>query len=393
MTTPSSRHLAQYRANLQAEYDAIALYERLAGSEPNAELAEVYHRLAATERGHATSWAAKLREAGAPVPAPRSGWRAWALGWLAGRFGTGFVLPTIAGIEQSASSGYDGQPDAVAMGMPGDERSHARIFGYLAHHTGGLEGSAVARFEGRHRAAGGNALRAGVLGANDGLLSVFSLVMGVAGAGRPSGEILLTGLAGLLAGALSMALGEWISVQSSRELYQRQIGIERSELAANPDAERDELALIYQAKGMAAGEAGQLAARLMADQATALDTLAREELNIDPKELGGSPWEAALMSFCLFAVGAIIPILPYVFLSGPAGIAASAVLAGLGLFAIGAAITLITGRNALLTGLRQVGFGLAAANGDFRHRPPDWRRHRRLTFAGCCAAVLRLICR
>ncbi len=351
----------RFRENLQAEYDAIALYTRLAKAEPNADLAKVYTRLAETEARHAAVWAEKLKEAGVVVPPNRASWRSRTLGWLASRFGNGLVLPTITAIEQGASRGYDHQSDAVALGMPGDERSHARVFRYLSGVTKGMEGSAIARFEGRHRAAGGNALRAGVLGANDGLLSVFSLVMGVAGAGRPSGEILLTGAAGLMAGALSMALGEWISVQSSRELYEHQLKIEKAELDSNPEAEAEELALIYQAKGLAPEEAQKLAQRLIADPATALDTLAREELNIDPEELGGSAWEAALMSFGLFAVGGILPVLPYLIWTGTAGIVASATASAAGLFAMGAIITLMTGRNAILSGLRMVMFGLLAA--------------------------------
>ncbi len=351
----------QFRENLQAEYDAIALYNRLANAEPNADLAKVYKRLAETEARHAEVWASKLREAGQVVPAMRPSWRARVLGWLAMRFGNSLVLPTIAAVEQGASSGYDTQPEAVALGMPGDERSHARVFRYLARVTPGLEGSAMARFEGRHRAAGGNALRAGVLGANDGLLSVFSLVMGVAGAGRPSGAILLTGGAGLMAGALSMALGEWISVQSSRELYEHQLKIEQGELSANPEAEAEELALIYQAKGVAPEEARRLASRLISDPATALDTLAREELSIDPQELGGSAWEASFMSFCLFAVGGILPVLPYLFWHGTAGIVASAGASAAGLFVMGAVITLMTGRNPITSGLRMILFGLMAA--------------------------------
>ena len=351
----------RFRENLQAEYDAITLYNRLAKAEPNAELAKVYLRLAETERRHAEFWAGKLRDAGEVVPPNRASWRARTLGWLAARFGTSFVLPTITAIEQGAGSGYDGQPDAVALGMPAEERSHARVFRYLSRVTPGLEGSAIARFEGRHRAVGGNALRAGVLGANDGLLSVFSLVMGVAGAGRASNEILLAGAAGLMAGALSMALGEWISVQSSRELYAHQLQIEQDELSANPEAEAEELALIYQAKGVAPEEARRLAGRLISDPVSALDTLAREELGIDPQELGGSAWEAALMSFGLFAVGGIIPVLPHLFWHGTAGIIGSAAASAAGLFILGAFITLMTGRNLLVSGLRMIGFGLMAA--------------------------------
>jgi vacuolar iron transporter family protein len=160
---------------------------------------------------------------------------------------------------------------------------------------------------------------------------------------------------------LSMALGEWLSVQSSRELYQNQLNIEKRELAAIPEEEKEELALIYQAKGLPEAQARDLADHLLSDPATALDTLAREELAIDPQELGGSAWVAAFTSFLLFALGALFPVLPYVFLTGTAGIIASAVVSTVGLFGIGAAITLMTGQNALISGLRQVMFGLAAA--------------------------------
>jgi VIT1/CCC1 family predicted Fe2+/Mn2+ transporter len=353
--------IARYRENLKTELDAVTLYEQIAAAEPNPDLAAVYRKMADTERRHATAWGGKLREAGAPVPDYRPGWRTRVLGWLARRFGPAFVLPTMVEVENAIGSDYTGQPEPEAASMQADERSHARIFRTLAKTTRGLEGGAVARFEGRHRAAGGNALRAGVLGANDGLVSVFCLVMGVAGAGVGTREILLTGFAGLLAGALSMALGEWLSVQSSRELYQHQLAIEQRELTEIPEEEKAELALIYQAKGVARETARQLADRLLSDKDTALDTLAREELSIDPQELGGSAWEAALTSFFLFAIGAIIPVAPYLFLTGTAGIVVSSVASALGLFLIGAAITLMTGRNPILSGLRQVLFGMAAA--------------------------------
>ncbi len=357
----SPGEIKRWQQNLQAERDAIVLYEGLAQAEPNEDLAAVYRKLADTERRHAAIWEQKLRDAGVSNLPHRPAWRTRAFKWLAKRFGPAFALPSLAQVERDASRGYDDQADAHALGMPVDERSHARVFSYLAQTSGGLEGSAVARFEGRHRAAGGNALRAGVLGANDGLVSVFSLVMGVAGAGAPTQTILLTGTAGLLAGALSMALGEWLSVQSSRELHQHQIGIEKHELETIPEEEVEELALIYQAKGIPAATAQEMAQRLLSDPNTALDTLAREELAVDPESLGGSAWEAALTSFFLFAVGALIPVLPYVFFTGTTGIIVSAVASGLGLFGIGAAITLMTGRNALFSGLRQVGFGMAAA--------------------------------
>ena len=186
--------------------------------------------------------------------------------------------------------------------------------------------------------------------------------MGVAGAGVGKREILVTGVAGLLAGALSMSLGEWISVQSSRELYGRQIDIERQELAETPQEEMEELALIYQAKGLEPDQARATAQRIVSGGGdAALDTLVREELAIDQKELGGSAWVAAVTSFGLFALGAILPVLPYVFFSGNAGIIASSTSSVLGLFAIGALTTLMTGKNAFLYGLRHVLIGLLAA--------------------------------
>jgi vacuolar iron transporter family protein len=359
MITPED--IKRYKKNLSNEREAVVLYNCLALKEQNPSLAAVYQKLAETETRHASTWEELLRKSGVQVPEYKPGWRTRTLCWLAQKFGTAFVLPTIVGIEQGAKSEYDDQPEPEAAEMSAHERSHARVFQYLSKTSQGIEGSVVARFEGRHRAAGGNALRAGVLGANDGLVSVFSLVMGVAGAGIGSHEILLTGSAGLLAGALSMALGEWLSVQSSRELYQHQIGIELQELEENPEEEMEELALIYQAKGVDGETAREMAKRLLSDKQTALDTLSREELGIDPKELGGSAWEAAVTSFFLFALGAVIPVIPYFFLSGVAGIIVSAAASAIGLFAIGASITLMTGRNAVLSGLRQVVFGLAAA--------------------------------
>jgi VIT1/CCC1 family predicted Fe2+/Mn2+ transporter len=185
--------------------------------------------------------------------------------------------------------------------------------------------------------------------------------MGVAGAQVHTGTLLVTGLAGLLAGAISMALGEWLSVQSSRELYENQIQIEKQELESAPEEEKEELTLIYQAKGLPAEEAARLAERLLQEPASALDTLSREELGIDPQELGGSAWEAAAMSFLLFALGAILPVLPFFFFKGATAVLSSAGLSGLGLFVIGSSITLVTGKHWLGAGLRQVLFGLAAA--------------------------------
>jgi VIT1/CCC1 family predicted Fe2+/Mn2+ transporter len=224
-----------------------------------------------------------------------------------------------------------------------------------------MEGGALAQLEGRHRAGGGNALRAAVLGANDGLVSNLSLIMGVAGAELNNSAILITGLAGLLAGAISMALGEWLSVQSSRELYKHQIGIEKAELIAAPEEEAEELALIYEARGLPKEEAQQMAQHIISDPDSALEALAREELNVDPSELGGSAWEAALTSFFLFSIGAIIPVIAFTFLTGITAVVVSMLFSAVGLFVVGAGITLFTGRNVIYSGARQVLFGLTAA--------------------------------
>lgn len=354
---------ARYRVSWQDEVESAYLYNALAEAEQQPQLAEVYKRLAAVESQHAASWAARLEAAGQPVGQPQIGWRTRTLAALARRFGPQFVLPTISNAERADSNAYRGQAEAGSKAMAAQERSHARLLQTIVTGTpGGLEGSAVAQLEGRHRASsGGNALRAAVLGASDGLLSNLSLVMGVAGADQSGRAVLIAGLAGLLAGAFSMALGEWISVQSSRELYERQIAIERDELSQAPQEEEEELALIYQAKGLPEDQARDLAHRLVADPATALDTLSREELGIDPAELGGSAWQAALTSFFLFAIGAVIPVAPFVFLTGWVSIVVSLGLSALGLFGIGAAITLLTGRSVWFSGMRQVVVGLSAA--------------------------------
>jgi VIT1/CCC1 family predicted Fe2+/Mn2+ transporter len=359
---PDGAHDARrYRDNLQAETDSAAVYRALATLEPRPEIAEVYRRLAAVEEAHARLWKGKLEAAGESVGQPRPSWRARTLAFIGRTFGPQAVLPIVIGQERFDSAQYERQPEGLASGLPAAEQSHRRLLSLIATVPRGLAGPALARFEGRHRAVGGNALRAAVLGANDGLVSNFSLLMGVAGAAVGGQGILVTGLAGLLAGAGSMALGEWLSVQSSRELNLRQLAIEEEELAAAPEEEAEELRLIYRAKGLPDDQAKALASRIIADPRTARDTLAREELGIDPEDLGGSAWEAAGTSFILFAAGAMIPVVPFFFLRGPGALLASAAASALALFAIGAAITVFTGRNALFSGARQLVFGLGAA--------------------------------
>jgi len=213
-----------------------------------------------------------------------------------------------------------------------------------------------------NRARHGTALRAGVLGATDGLVSNLSLVMGVAGSGAAHTVVLLAGFAGLVAGALSMGLGEYLSVQSSRELFARELEIEAHELETNPDAEVDELCSIYERKGFPTAQAHELAERIVrGDPRFALDTMAREELGFDPKQLGGSAWVAAGTSLALFALGALVPLVPFVVFTGTPALVGAAVVSGVALFGLGAGITNLTGMNPIKAGARQLAFGAAAA--------------------------------
>ena len=350
--------IKRYRSNLQEEVDGQALYVRLSEAEDDPNLKEVFRRLAESESSHLELWRTKLREAGAEVPESRVSTRIRVLGFLARRFGTQFVTPIVERMEAGAVTMYDDQPEAVEHGLPRAERSHARLFKELGREPGREVN--VARIEGRHRSAYGNALRAAVLGANDGLVSNLALIMGVAGADPGREFVALAGIAGLLAGAISMALGEWVSVLSSREAFERQVNIEREELETNPEEELEELALIYQAKGLSEADARATAVRVLANPETALDTLVREELGMAEDE-AASPWVAALTSFVLFAVGAVLPVIPWLFVDGALAIGVSIVLGAIGLYILGAAVTLWTGRSALFSGTRMLVFGLVAA--------------------------------
>jgi len=251
---PTGSDIARYRANYLSEQEGVYLYSKLAEVESDAHLAELYRRLAAIEQRHADLWKDYLSRAGATSPAYTPGFRIRALLWLARRLGTGAVLSTVSSMEQRAMSEYDTQPEAVDAGLPADERSHARLFSYLLSSTkGGIAGPLLAQFEGRHRSAGGNELRAAVLGASDGLTSNLSLVMGVAGATLTGHTVLIAGLAGRLSRAFSMSIGEWVSVQSARELNQHQIAIERRELQEAPEEEQEELSLITNRRDSTSG--------------------------------------------------------------------------------------------------------------------------------------------
>ena len=361
MSSPRAPDPKRYRANWQEEIDSAARYRAMAEAEHEPGRARVYRELAGMEERHAGFWEKRLADAGTPAGPRRLSGRARVLIWLARRFGPRAILATVAADERRGRTGYDTQPETAGTGMRSQERMHARLLGSLALESGGTSGADLARLEGRHRTVGGNALRAAVLGANDGLSSNLSLVMGVAGAASDHRAVLLAGVAGLVAGAASMALGEWVSVTSAREAAERELEMERTEIELEPEDEREELELLYRAKGLNPDEARNLSTGLMARPGAALDVLAREELGLDPQELGGSPITAAATSFLLFALGAAVPVLPFFFLQGGTATLVSLLVSAVALFGIGAAITLFTGRSALRSGVRQLVLGLGAA--------------------------------
>ena len=390
-------NIAQGLENLKLEQDAIVLYDALASIEKDARRAAAFRHIADNERRHADIWANRLRELGATVPpAGRPRARVRFIITAARLFGTRAVSDLVKALEGDEEDAYTAQGSAPDIeSIAADEREHAEIWrrlddrtarrtrtngngnGRAAHEQAAVETVAagdhpivspgelerpadIQKGERWHRSARSGTLRAIIFGVSDGLVSNLSLVMGVAGASGEARFILLAGVAGLIAGASSMAAGEYISMQSQRELFERQIALERAELEAMPEEEQRELAALYMGKGFPREEAERVAARMFDDPETALDTLVREELGLDPDELG-SPWGAAFGSFLAFALGAVIPVVPYLFGGGSAAFVASLVLSLGALFAVGAAVSLLTGRGLLFSGLRQLGIGAAAA--------------------------------
>jgi vacuolar iron transporter family protein len=407
--------------NLKLERDAIALYEALATVEKDPRRAAAFHQIADNERRHARIWAERLRALGVDVPPPdRPRMRVRAIVALARLFGTSAVSDLVKALEGDEEATYGEQePSPDVESIAADEREHAEIWKRLdaerrgvaaAGSSAATDGSTASgrgaasatepdqaeatdaatgrrllgviapqgaddmraahaaddaedsgQLEPWHRAGQSGTLRAVIFGVSDGLVSNTSLVMGVAGAasGNP-GFVLLAGISGLLAGSFSMAVGEYISMQSQRELFERQISLEREELKALPEEEERELARIYRRKGFSADEAGAIAHRLFQDPEHALDTLVREELGLDPDELG-NPWRAAIGSFLAFAAGAVVPVLPFLFGGGTAVYAASITLSVVAMFAVGGAVSLLTGRSFIRAGLRQVLVGVTAA--------------------------------
>ncbi|HRI59187.1 MAG TPA: VIT1/CCC1 transporter family protein [Saprospiraceae bacterium] len=358
MTTQPARN---FSASVQTEVDAAFLYERIASAEADPGIANVFRQLSEIEGGHAAKMLERMTEQGFHATMPPPSWRARVLDRIGKIFGYDYIIGVMMETEKSIAQAIVKQKTASNIPVTGEEGIHVKILQSLLKSQQKVSGEELSRIEGRHKTVGGNALRAAVLGANDGLVSNMSLVMGVAGATSGRSEILLAGSAGLLAGALSMALGEWISVKSSQELYERQMELEMDEIVANPEGELKEITLIYIAKGIPEAQAHDMALKVMSDKDHAHEFLIKEELGINAEELKSSAWEAAITSFVLFSIGAIIPLAPFFWAGGFSAIAISVAFSTLGLFIIGSAITLFTGKSIWFSGMRQVVFGLIAA--------------------------------
>lgn len=343
----------RYRQNYIVEMDGIALYRAMAAVEQDEQRAAIFEKLAKNEERHAQRWAKLIQSGGGAVPSHKPSARVRMLGWMARRFGTHRVVPIISSLEARDEAGYMRQPEAA--GLPAEERAHSRTL--AAMEGKGPAADNIAETERWHVSTGGGGLRAAVFGVNDGLLSNFSLVMGFAGAEAKPEYIILAGVAGLLAGSFSMAAGEYVSVRAQREVFEQQIAIEKEELEMSPKEEEEELSLIYQAKGIPEEEASRLAHRIVQNPKTAIDTLAREELGLDPGALG-SPWTAATSSFFAFVIGAFVPVAPYLITVGTKAWVVSATLSFCALFSVGAVLSIFTARGPIRSGARMLGIGL-----------------------------------
>jgi vacuolar iron transporter family protein len=341
------RRASRYQRLLAREQGAASVYRALA-QRRSGEEREILLALARAEERHAAHWAAKLHPSDRRRHRP--GVRARVLGWLARRLGSLVVLGLVQRAE--AAGDYEGDPEATAA-MAADEQTHALVVAGLAQ---------------RARARSSGWFRAAVFGVNDGLVSNFSLVLGMAGAGSSPQVVLLAGLAGLLAGALSMAAGEYISVRSQRELLEAASQeLDRPTLRALADQEAEELGLVFRARGMAVDQAERRAAALRAggdNQPAGGDGDAGTDAagtDVAGTDVVGSAVGAAGFSFVSFAAGAAIPILPFLVTTGTAAILAAAIVVGVALFATGATVGVLTGGSLLGRGLRQLGIGAVAA--------------------------------
>ena len=367
------RYIAALQKAWLGEQAGTRIYRALAQHETNPNSRAVLLKLAETEVQHSQRWAKRLQELGAPLPPDRDPLTERIWRWVLVQSGTDNALKRIESVEEDADAGYGelaklapSEDDRSSIQeVQRQEQSHAR----LAHDVGSSTGPAAAgpqaildtmlRREHWHKRGGGWIGQA-IYGANDGLGSVFGIVSGVAGATTGGSAVLIAGLAGMLASALSMGSGAYLATKSDREVQEAEIRRERRELQDNPEEEREELALFYQLKGVPEEEARTLAAHLIAQPESALRTLVSEELGLSDQSFP-NPWSAALSATLSTAVGAFIPIIPFFFAHGYPAIIVSFVISTLAHFVIGAAKTVVTGLNPWRSGLEMTLIGLGEA--------------------------------
>jgi VIT1/CCC1 family predicted Fe2+/Mn2+ transporter/rubrerythrin len=349
---------ASWDEHYQDERDAAVLYRTLAAIEPVTERRELFERLAVVEDRHAARWEDLFREAGRPLPTYKTALRTRALGWMAKAFGPSAVLPMLLAEEGREVQAYLGMARGsahqathqAAVDIASDSAVHARELSEIM----GREG------EPWHTGGAGGMLRSIVYGFNDGLTANFGLVAGVVGANVGPQIVIISGVAGALADALSMGSSGYLAAKSEQEVHAHQIEMERHEMRLMPDLEEEELALIYEAKGLPKDRAQETARHMMQDPAQALNAMVREELNIHPAEL--APLKDGVVTGTATAVGAFIPIAPFLVMEHASAVWVSLAVSMLAHFAIGAARSLFTGRGIWASGRDMfiVGFGVAA---------------------------------
>jgi VIT1/CCC1 family predicted Fe2+/Mn2+ transporter len=323
--------------NWQEEKRAAYLYKVIASVETDKAHQQLFSELSVMADKQADIWAEQLKKANLPIPTKLDlNYRTRLIAWLIRRCGTRYLRILLSATKVRGMSIY--RSTNIGHHFP-------KVFGEMEH---------------QHRSIkNGSNIRAAVFGVNDGLVSNASLILGVAGAHVDPSFIVLSGMAGLLAGACSMGSGEYVSVRSQREMLEYQLTLEKHELDTYPEEEAAELALIYEARGLPKDEAAKVAALLIKNPEKALDTLAREELGINPDDLV-SPWGAAISSFISFTLGALIPLLPFLVSQSPYNLIISISITAVALFLIGASLSLFTQRNPWWSGMRTLLIGLAA---------------------------------
>jgi VIT1/CCC1 family predicted Fe2+/Mn2+ transporter len=345
-------------AHYRDERDAAFLYRSMAAGEGNGERRQLFERLARVEDRHVERWTQLFGEANRPLPSYRTGLRTRALAWAARRFGNELIMPLMLAEEGREVQSYlglarhstDRLTHAAAVDIASDSAMHARELSAAMGRVG----------EPWHVGGAGGYLRSVVYGFNDGLTANFGLVAGVIGASVAPHIVIVSGIAGAIADALSMGASGYLAAKSEAEVQAHQIEMESHEMRLMPDLEEDELAVIYEAKGLTPERARETAHAMMQDPTQALDAMVREELNIHPAEL--APLRDGLVTGAATAVGAFIPIVPFLTMEFASAIWASLVVSMGAHFAIGAARSLFTGRSLWASGrdMFLVGFGVAA---------------------------------